>query len=42
MSLTITQDVSTPELKDLVSMRIQSENDYEMTKCKSIKFYNEI
>lgn len=34
MSLTITQDVSTPELKDLVSMRIQSENDYEMIKSK--------
>lgn len=34
MSLSITQEVSTPELKDLVSMRIQSENEYEMIKWK--------
>lgn len=32
MSLTITQEVSTPELKDLVRMRTQSENEYEMIK----------
>lgn len=35
MSLTITQEVSTPELKDLVRMRTQSENEYEMIKWKT-------